>query len=202
MEETGMSECGNWQKYQSHNPLQRRLIKNFLDTVVALTSSFQVSTILDAGCAEGFVSHRLLEEWSQTLVVGVDTDIKALVRGRELHPAITFQSSDVTSLPFDDRSFDLVICNEVLEHLPHPEAALAELQRVTRHYCLLSVPHEPFFRLSNLLRGKNISRLGDDLDHHQHWSATTFRHLASRYFHPLASRYPFPWQIFLGTVAR
>lgn len=197
-----MSECGNWQKYQSRNPLQRRLIQNSLNTVVALTRSLQVSTILDAGCAEGFVSQRLLEEWPHALVVGVDLDVEALARGRELHPAITFEPGDVTSLPFEDRSFDLVICSEVLEHLLHPEVALAELQRVAQHYCLLSVPHEPFFCLSNLLRGKNISRLGDDVDHWQHWSATAFRRLASRYFHPLASRYPFPWQMFLGAVAR
>jgi len=195
-----VSVCGNWQKYQSRNPLQRLLLRNFLNTVMALTRSLQTSTVLDAGCAEGFVSQRLLEERSDTLIVGIDVDMEALARGRELHPAVMFKPGDVNALPFADRSFDLVICNEVLEHLAHPELALSELQRVTRHYCLISVPHEPLFRLSNLLRGKNLSRLGDDEDHWQHWGALAFRRLASRYFHPLASRYPFPWQVFLGAV--
>ncbi len=195
-----MSVCGNWQKYRNPNPLQRLLIRNFLNAVVALTRPLQASSILDAGCAEGFVSQRLLKEWPNTLVAGADVDIDALVRGRNLHPTTLFASGDVTLLPFRDKSFDLVICTEVLEHLQNPAEALSELQRVTRHYCLLSVPHEPFFRLSNFVRGKNISRLGDDVDHHQHWGAVAFRRLASRYFSPVSSRFPFPWQVFLGAV--
>ncbi len=195
-----MSECGNWQKYQNRNPLQRLLIQNFLDTIVAITRSLPTSTILDAGCAEGFVSQRLLEEWPGAQVVGIDVDIGALTRGQRLNPVTRFGSGDITSLPFKDKSFDLVICTEVLEHLPHPESALSELQRMTRRYCLLSVPHEPFFRLSNLMRGKNISRLGDDVDHYHHWGALAFRRLTNHYFHPVSSRFPFPWQVFLGAV--
>lgn len=195
-----MTDCGNWQKYRSQNPVQRYLIESFLDTLADLTCPLPLSAILDAGSAEGFVSQRLLRERPDISVVGVDLDDTALARGRQLHPAIVFEPGDVTSLPFEDRSFDLVVCNEVLEHLPHPEMALSEIQRVTRRYCMLSVPHEPFFRLSNFLRGKNISRLGDDIDHQQHWSAMSFRRLAARYFEPLASRYPFPWQVFLGRI--
>jgi SAM-dependent methyltransferase len=37
---------------------------------------------------------------------------------------------DITSLPFDDRSFDAVICNHVLEHVPDDRAAMRELRRV------------------------------------------------------------------------
>lgn len=195
-----MSECGNWQKYNSSNPVQRYLIQNFLDAVVDLTRRLPLSTVLDAGSAEGFVAQRLLGDRPGTCVVGVDLDTQALGRGRELHPAIAFGPADITSLPFANKSFDLVVCNEVLEHLPQPEVALSEIQRVTRRYCLLSVPHEPFFRLSNFLRGKNVSRLGDDADHQQHWTGSSFHRLVTRYFQPLASRYPFPWQVFLGTV--
>jgi 2-polyprenyl-3-methyl-5-hydroxy-6-metoxy-1,4-benzoquinol methylase len=195
-----MNRCGNWQKYQSNNPLQRFLIHHFLDAVVSLIQPLDVSTILDAGCAEGFVSHRLLKDHPHAKVIGVDVDQNALSRGRKLHPEITFKPGDVTSLPFKDRSFDLVICNEVLEHLPHADKALYELQRVARHYCLFSVPNEPFFRLSNLLRGKNISRLGDDVDHWQHWNTFAFRKLVDCYVQPLASSYPFPWQIILAKV--
>lgn len=193
-----MSECGNWQKYNSSNPVQRYLIQNFLDTISALTESLEAATILDAGCAEGFVSQRLFKEKPGVRMVGVDLDTEALERGRKLHPTITFKPADITSLPFRDRSFDLVLCNEVLEHLPEPEIVICELRRVARRYCLLSVPHEPFFRLSNFLRGKNICRLGDDIDHRQHWGAAGFHRLAGRYFQPLAHRYPFPWQVFLG----
>jgi|GEM_PF-91207 len=38
---------------------------------------------------------------------------------------------DVQSLPFEDASFDVVICNHVLEHIPDDRRAMAELARVT-----------------------------------------------------------------------
>lgn len=40
------------------------------------------------------------------------------------------QRADLTSLPFPDRSFDLVICSHVLEHIPDDRMALSEIRRV------------------------------------------------------------------------
>lgn len=50
---------------------------------------------------------------------------------------------DIRSLPFGDRSFDLVCAFEVLEHVPLKEAAIAlgEIARVSRAGALISVPH-------------------------------------------------------------
>ena len=193
-----MSACGNWQKYQSKNPLQRLLINRFLDTVVDVTTSLAFTTVLDAGSGEGFVSQRLLCANPRIQVTGVDTDKEALKRGRKVHPDITFESGNVTALPFEDNRFDLVICNEVLEHLERPEQAMAELGRVSRHYCLISVPHEPFFRLMNLMRGKSIRRFGNDADHRHLWSARQFQRSLAGHFSLLESRYPLPWQVYLA----
>jgi ubiquinone/menaquinone biosynthesis C-methylase UbiE len=40
--------------------------------------------------------------------------------------------SDVESIPVPSRSFDVILCTEVLEHIPHPEKALAEFFRILR----------------------------------------------------------------------
>lgn len=37
-------------------------------------------------------------------------------------------------MPFQDRSFDIVICTEVLEHLEKPDAALKELIRIAKKF--------------------------------------------------------------------
>jgi SAM-dependent methyltransferase len=39
---------------------------------------------------------------------------------------------DITAIPVADESFDVVLCTEVLEHVPHPVAALRELGRILR----------------------------------------------------------------------
>jgi SAM-dependent methyltransferase len=49
----------------------------------------------------------------------------------DLHPARPeIVRADITGLPFDDGSFDLVLCNHVLEHIPDDGAAMRELHRV------------------------------------------------------------------------
>jgi SAM-dependent methyltransferase len=40
--------------------------------------------------------------------------------------------SDITVIPVDDRSFDAVICTEVIEHVPDPVAAIREMARILR----------------------------------------------------------------------
>jgi SAM-dependent methyltransferase len=50
----------------------------------------------------------------------------------DLDPSVADVRADVTALPFDDRSFDLVLCIHVLEHVPDDRAAIRELFRVLR----------------------------------------------------------------------
>lgn len=68
----------------------------------------------------------------------------------------------------------MVCCTEVLEHLPDPAKAVAELLRVADKYVVLSVPNEPWFCLGNLISGKNISRLGNPVDHINHYTGRGF----------------------------
>ena len=194
------AQYGNWQKYQSKNPVQQALINRFLGVLTALVDPLEVRSVLDAGCGEGFVLNMLLQHRPTMNVIGIDIDREAIQRGRKLFPDMPFQVADVLELPHPDDSFDLVVCTEVLEHLADPQTALHEICRVSRRYCLLSVPHEPLFRLSNLLRGKSILRLGNDIDHLHNWTQIAFVRLLQPHLQLVAIRRSFPWQIVLGEV--
>ena len=133
-------------------------------------------------------------------VDGVELDAEALQKARARCPRVSLVQGDVCELPVRSRAYDLVVCLEVLEHLPDPGRALEELRRVARRGCLLSVPHEPFFRLGNALRGKNLGRLGDPSDHIQHWGARGFADFCRQYLTLETTTASFPWLIVYGTV--
>ena len=190
---------GNWQKYTRARGPQRLLIGRFLATVRGIVEQAGVSSIIDAGCAEGFVAAFLQDALPDLTCTGCDIDAQALRRGAKIHPAFPSQQADILHLPYRSRSADLVLCLEVLEHLEAPAEALAELRRVTRRYCLLSVPHEPLFRLTNLARGKSLSRWGDDPEHRQHWTRAGFvRLLQQANLEVRVLRSPFPWLVALA----
>lgn len=95
--------------------------------------------ILDAGCGAGrHIGTVYLR--SRVDVVGIDLkweDLKKsqftlrMSEGEGRGPWMISQS-DVTSIPFKDESFDLVICSEVLEHIPDNKSAISELMRVLK----------------------------------------------------------------------
>lgn len=194
---------GNLQKYRNSNPIQRFLINRFLRHVYALMEGLDCSTVLDAGCAEGFVGRYLTEKGDgRFTVVGVDIDLAALRRGHDVFPGMRGLSGNVVALPFAEERFDLVLCAEVLEHLLDPVSALHELHRVTAKYCILSVPHEPWFRLMNFLRGRQLKRFGNDPEHLQNWTGRQFSALVSQSFQIIASESVLPWLVVLGEKKR
>lgn len=50
----------------------------------------------------------------------------------DLYSPIADIKADITALPFDDNSFDIIFCNHVLEHIPDDTKAMQELYRVMR----------------------------------------------------------------------
>jgi ubiquinone/menaquinone biosynthesis C-methylase UbiE len=90
--------------------------------------------ILEAGCGNGNLWHanreRIPPGWRLTLTDFSEGMIEQ-ARGR-LGDLATYRVADVQELPFADESFDLVIANHMLFHVPDRERALAEIARVLR----------------------------------------------------------------------
>lgn len=184
----------NYKKYNSKNPLMGIVISNFIknlkETIVPLE---KISNVIDIGCGEGFVINCL----DLPAITGVDISKNALKVAKDQNQKCNLCAGSVYDLSFKKNSFDLVIATEVLEHLEEPDSALKEIRRVSKNYCIFSVPNEPYFRTMNFLRGKNLTRFGNDIEHVQNWSSGKFVRLIETYFDIVEVRKPFPWTMIL-----
>jgi ubiquinone/menaquinone biosynthesis C-methylase UbiE len=89
--------------------------------------------LLDVACGSGIVARLAAERVGPTgTVVGVDIDPAMLAVARKAFGAakIDWREADAAALPLEDRSFDVVICQEGLQYLPDRAAALREIHRV------------------------------------------------------------------------
>jgi SAM-dependent methyltransferase len=195
---------GNRQKHLNPNPLQRTLLDRFHQKVAELVRRTGATCLLDAGCGEGFVLKYLQEQdLPLTGTMGGDFNAEALRWGQaNLKHNAPLTHLNIHHLPFAGNSFPLVICLEVLEHLPDSTVGLRELARVSSDYVLLSVPHEPFFRGANFLRGKHMMAFGNDPEHFHNYSGRGFRRMVSSVVDIVWHGYAFPWQIALGRKRR
>jgi ubiquinone/menaquinone biosynthesis C-methylase UbiE len=194
----------NYRKHTAANPMQRALIDRFHRMIVAEVLALSPQTFLDAGCGEGFVARRVIDAAPGVCLTGCDVSPLALEIAADANPEARFVAGSVVDLPFPDRSFDVVGCFEVLEHLPDdlPRRALSEMARVARNAVVLSVPHEPLFCLANAARGKNLDvrPRGSDPDHKQFWSPSAFGAMVSERFVVRKLARSFPWTICVATV--
>lgn len=193
-----MEVTDNYRKHTHRNPIQRMLLDLFYKNVFSLLQSIRVDSIIDVGAGEGFTLHRLQEKGIGKKLEGIEYQKRAIDLGKKQYPKVVLKQGSIYELPYKANTFDLVLCTEVLEHMDDPEKALKELVRVSKKYLLLSVPNEPFFMLAQLLRGKNWSRFGNDIEHINHWSFLGFQQFVSPYMRIVQVRIPFFWTILLA----
>jgi SAM-dependent methyltransferase len=89
---------------------------------------------LDVGCGTGVLTREILHQATPAAVVGLDPSDGFLGYARAHTPAgrVVFQSGDAQRLPYQDGEFDAVVSGLVLNFVPRPEQALAEMKRVLR----------------------------------------------------------------------
>jgi len=189
---TPANVAGNsYDKYASKNPIERRMMTGFFNALDSMLDGMNPSLIVEVGAGEGHVTGRLAERFPEADVVGLDLQDDALLdEWTKLGVPMFF--GDATRLPFADRSVDLIVGLEVLEHIPQPERALAEIARVGRT-AVLSVPNEPIWRVGNVARGRYLRDFGNTPGHINHWSSRGFNKFVGQRFNTDRSASPLPW---------
>lgn len=191
---TGAPTGNTYDKYTSGNRVERRLMAGFFRALDAALPAAPPERILEVGAGEGEIAQRVSDRYPHAGVTVLDLPDPELA-GEWGAREVTGTHGDAGRLPFPDRTFDLVLAIEVLEHVPDPPAALREIARVTRSSVVVSVPREPIWRVANMARGRYWGDLGNTPGHVNHWGARGFRRFVASVLTVTATHHPFPWTV-------
>lgn len=146
--------------------------KRYADLETFISYFYQVDNIINKNpdkVLEIGVGNKIVSNYLKSSGYDITTcDIE-----ESLNPDII---GDITKLPFNDNSFDFVYACEVLEHIPFEMScqALGELHRVTKKYCMVSIPYPTIHTEINVklnvpyLRKKSKFLLQFPLSIHKH----------------------------------
>lgn len=196
------NHSNNLKKYRSLNPFKRICITKFQNNVIQLLGRYIAKSILDVGCGEALILKSINNKFPGSEIHGMDISKRSLDFARELLPNAHFSLGNIYNIPAKDDAFEMVLALEVLEHLNDPSKALEELRRVSHKYCMISIPLEPWFRIGNILSGKNWPRFGNDAEHLNIWNKSEVIHLISGYFSIKECFISFPWVLTLGEASK
>lgn len=142
-----------WEGILHKTETQKRLTIVFEDLFSKV--DLKNNNFLEVGCGLGFFSKKAVSLGAK--VTGIDVGPKLIKKCRKLAPQATFKVASATNLPFNNDSFDIVLCTEVIEHVDRPEKAVAELIRVVKPAGLLVITSpnklfKPIFDFFSLVR--------------------------------------------------
>jgi len=130
-------------RFHSPHPIRRQVHRDIYESVLDYIEPG--TEVLDAGCGEGVLSVLMAKKGAKVTAMDISrpnleaiTDVvekMGLAKG-----SIDVKWGDAEKLPFADASFDCVVSNHVLEHLPDFEKGLREIHRVTKKRAVIAVP--------------------------------------------------------------
>lgn len=163
-------------KYQSGNWIARRLVRNFMASILSAVQAAGNQDVHEIGCGEGHILGVLAKRNFNVRGCDIsDSSLAVAARESSRHGfTIPLAKLSIYDLEPGRDAADTVLCCEVLEHLTDPDAGLRKLLAITRKDLILSVPNEPLWHLLNMLRGKYLTALGNTPGHFQHWSSRQF----------------------------
>ena len=118
-------EYAGWQKgVASYDDLFGSVTRHAMEPLLDATDVRAESSVLDVCCGLGYGAGAALSRGARP--IGIDFAPAMVAAARERYPAAVFRQDDAEALNFDSGVFDAVICAFGVNHLQHPEKAIAE----------------------------------------------------------------------------
>lgn len=203
IKEEGVLIGNQLDKATLRNPIARWMIANFDEKILKFTNAYNAKSIHDVGCGEGRLARRIYES-CQVPIRASDFSFTLIEENvRRNDAGISYVHRSINHLNAEEDYADLVICCEVLEHVEQPSDALKSLRTLGANQYLLSVLHEPVWRILNCIRGKYIRDFGNTPGHINHWSMKEFKKfLYNAEFSITKILNPFPWIMVTGVFRK
>jgi SAM-dependent methyltransferase len=146
-----------------------------LDLLASNAGSLQGMSILDFGCGRGETMQYANERGM--LPSGLDTDPTCVALSSRFGPSEQLDLSRVAE-QVGEKSFDVVACFHVLEHVDSPKETLNILGKAARKYVIAAVPN--LQKIPNL-RKPHAPPLKINVGHLQSWDHAHFQNLAENH---------------------
>lgn len=162
----------SWEEATEYDAMDFTEVNNsFVEEVISLSLPEQ-GLMLDAGTGTGRIPVLMCQKLPQWQIIAIDMAQSMLqvaahhVEQAGLQSQISLELVDAKNLPYDDNSFDVVISNSLVHHLPNPLLFFEELKRVLKPHGAVLI--RDLFRPQDLVTTNAlVENIGKEYDEHQ-----------------------------------
>lgn len=113
--------------------------------------------VLEAGCGAGRFTEILLQKGAMLVSSDMSSAVEVNIENFPLSENHTVIQADINDMPYEDETFDVVVCLGVIQHTPDPEQTIKSLYQLVKKRGSLVIDHYTFtrsslFRLAPLYR--------------------------------------------------
>ncbi|MCK9216986.1 MAG: class I SAM-dependent methyltransferase [Firmicutes bacterium] len=154
----------NGDPFGMEDNLESEFQKGRVKTTIRLISEFISDSskqyrVLDVGCGQGHITAKILTTFPNMEVTGMDVSISAIKTAHKSYKGVDFIVGDAYQPPFAENYFDIIVCNNMWEHITDPVRMLEQTGRILKMDGVFIMSTPSRFRIMNLIKvitGKKV----------------------------------------------
>lgn len=159
-------------EYKDHDPFDienntdsefhKQRVNCTIELINSIYRRFEKPKILDIGCGQGHITTKIKEKFPDSQIFGIDHSLTGINDAVKNCLGCQFAVADAYQMPFTDDSFEIIVCNNMWEHIHAPTQLLGEVKRLLKKegYFIMSTPNRfKFANILRVLRGKETGKI-------------------------------------------